>query len=51
MLKFTLKDSGWEITEKGQVLFSEIETLNKAIAIARVYGGVLTYEDLNKRAA
>jgi len=48
MLKFTLKDSGWEITEKGQIIFSEIETIEEAVAIARVYGGVLAeFQDLN----
>jgi len=48
MLKFTLKSNGWEITEKGQIIFSEIETIEEAVAIARVYGGVLAeFQDLN----
>lgn len=47
MLKFTLTSTGWEITEKGQVIFSEIETIEEAVAIARVYGGVLAeFQDL-----
>lgn len=53
MLKFTLTSTGWEITERGQILFSEIETIEEAVAIARVYAGVLTeFNDLStKRAA
>lgn len=42
MLKFTLTSTGWEITERGQILFSEIETIEEAVAIARVYGEVLS---------
>ena len=52
MLKFTLKHNGWEVTEKGQIILSEIETIEEAVALARVYGEVLTFKDLNtKRAA
>jgi len=51
MLKFTHKYNGWEITEKGQILFSRIKSLNEALAIARVYGGVLTSKDQNERVA
>lgn len=42
MLKFTLTSNGWEVTEKGQVILSEIETIEKAVALARVYSEVLT---------
>ena len=35
MLKFTLKIDGWEITEKGQVIFSKIGSLIEAVAIAK----------------
>ncbi len=41
MLKFTLKTNGWEITEKGQVIFSRIGSINEALAIAKAYGDVL----------
>jgi len=52
LLKFTLKHNGWEITEKGQVIFSEIRTRDEAVAIARVYSGVLTeFKDLNEKRA
>lgn len=53
MLKFTRKIKGWEITEKGQILFSEIETLAGALAIAKANGYLLTeFKDLStKRAA
>lgn len=53
MLKFTRKINGWEVTEKGQVILSEIETIEKAVALARVYREVLTeFKDLStKRAA
>ena len=42
MLKFTLKSDGWEIAEKGQIVFSKIKSLNEAIAIARANGLVLS---------
>jgi len=53
MLKFTLTSTGWEVTERGQVILSEIETLTEAVALARVYRDVLTeFKDLStKRAA
>lgn len=52
MFKFTQKFGGWEITEKGQVLFSEIKTPNEAIAIAKANRAVLTeFKDLNKKVA
>jgi len=48
MLKFTLKDSGWEITEKGQIIFSEIETIEEAVAIAKAHRVILAeFQDLN----
>jgi len=53
MLKFTLTSKGWEISEKGQVLLSELETLAEALAIAKEYGVIVTeFKDLSiKRAA
>lgn len=52
MLKFTLKHNGWEITEKGQVIFSEIRTREEALAIAKAHRVLLIeFEYLNKRAA
>ncbi len=42
MLKFTLTSTGWEITERGQVIFSEIKTIDEALAIAEAHGLVLT---------
>jgi len=35
MFTFTPTSKGWEISEKGQVLFKEIKTLSEALAIAR----------------
>jgi len=52
LLKFTLTSKGWEVTEKGQVILSEIETIDEAVALARVYSEVLAeFKDLNRRAA
>ncbi len=50
MLTYTLKYTGWEITEKGHILFSEIKTLTEALAITKVYGLVLIeFNELSNR--
>ena len=38
MLKFTRRHNGWEITKRGQILFSKIKTLSEALAIVKVHG-------------
>ena len=53
MLKFTLTYKGWEVSERGQIIFSEIRTHQEALAIVRANGLILTeFNDLStKRAA
>lgn len=53
MCKLSVNIDGWEISEDGEILFSEIESLPQALAIAEAHGLVLTEIDdqLQQRAA
>jgi len=42
MLKFTLTSKGWEIAEKGQIIFSGIRTCEQALAIAKANSVILS---------